>query len=233
MVVVVGMGSVCVCLFLFVCFSNGLLPSRSSNCQLQRHERDKQINIRGETPSHTYTEYTELPTNRENGSQTLSIYEHMDTACRLKRRKRTIATAWGAWRITPATVDCLHINMHTSWLSRLRRPSCFLIKGWTNIFVRNPKMSAVSKSVMGSIQTLWSLSAKVSLSKILNVHDCVSRFWQAVPSVASEVASVNQHVNARNSETVTFAIDDQRSVGTQEIKDIKSKRSQVKGIYFW
>lgn len=42
-------------------------------------------------------------------------------------------------------------------------------------------MSALSKTeicvVIGSIQTLSSLNAKVSLSRILNVHDFPSKGW--------------------------------------------------------
>lgn len=218
--------------FLFSC--DGLLPSQSSNWE-QRHERDKQINTRRETPSHTHIYRIHRMTNRWGKliRNSRHLWAHGHSMQIKESRERTIATAWGAWRITPATADCWRINRQTSWLRGSRRPSCFLIKALTKIFVRGPNMSAVSKSVVGLIPTLWSLNAKVSSSKILNVHDCPSKGWQAVPSVTSEVASVTC-VWMRNSETVTFAINDQRSAGThEEKKNVKSKSRQVKGIYFW
>lgn len=50
--------------FLFFCLFLQWVVTIS--IQLQRHERDKQINTRGETPLYTYTEYTESQTDVEN-----------------------------------------------------------------------------------------------------------------------------------------------------------------------
>lgn len=96
--------------FHFLFFFNVLLPSRSSNGQLQRHERDKQINTWGETPTNTYRIHR--ITNRRNEPEALAL----GTACRLRRAGGEKATGEGGRRITVATADSWHVNTQMSWL---------------------------------------------------------------------------------------------------------------------